>query len=118
MDSVNYIHSAKLHDDWKSYHIAYQMGNIGSEVSRSLKWHEKGNQPRADKAIDRALELFDFTIEANIDNHARLTEILQARDEFCDYFFGGNSYSTDPAKMQKYYDDFAMMLQFASTPKN
>lgn len=85
------------------------MGNIGSEVSRSLKWTAKNNQPRADKAIDRALELFGFTIEANIKNHARLTEILKARDEFCDYFFGANSYHTDPIKMQKYYDGFAMI---------
>lgn len=87
------------------------MGNIGSEVSRSLKWTAKGNIARAEKAIDRALELFDFTIEANIENYACLTEILMARDEFCDYFFGNNFYHTDPVKMQKYYDDFVVMAQ-------
>ena len=112
MGDLNYIHSAETHADWKNHSIAYQMGNIGSEVSRSFKWHAKGNQARADKAIDRALELFDFTVEANIDNHARLTEILKARDEFCDYFFADNSYHTDPAKMQKYYDGFAMMKHY------
>ena len=41
---------------------------------------------------------------------ARLTEILKARDEFCDYFFNHNSYHTDPTKMQKYYDGFAAMI--------
>ena len=91
MAQVKYIHSDELHQNWPNYSIAYQMGNIGSEVSRSLKWVKKGNQKRADVAIDRALELFDFTIEANVKNHARLTEILKAREEFCDYFFGGNS---------------------------
>ena len=111
MAQVKYIHSNELHQNWKNYPIAYQMGNIGSEVSRSLKWVKKGNKKRADVAIDRALELFDFTIEANVKNHARLTEILKAREEFCDYFFGGNSWHTDPTKMQKYYDSFAMMLQ-------
>ena len=114
MAKVNYIHSAEARKDWQTRPIAYQMGNIGSEVSRSLKWTEKGNQARADKAIDRALELFDFTIEANIKNHARLTEILKAREEFCDYFFGDNSYHTDPAKMQKYYDGFAIMYRLSS----
>ena len=113
MDSLNHIHSDAAREDWLTRPITYQMGNIGSEVSRSLKWTEKGNQSRADKAIDRALELFDFTIEANINNHFRLTEILKARDEFCDYFFGGNSYHTDPTKMQKYYDGFVMMTQLA-----
>lgn len=110
---MNYIHSAEARENWLSQPITYQMGNIGSEVSRALKWTEKGNKPRADKAIDRALELFDFTIEANVKNHARLTEILKARDEFCDYFFNHNSYHTDPARMQKYYDGFAMMLQLS-----
>ena len=109
MAELNYIHSAEARKDWQTRPITYQMGNIGSEVSRSLKWTAKGNQARADKAIDRALELFDFTIEANVKNHARLTEILKAREEFYDYFFNGNSYHTDPAKMQKYYDGFAIM---------
>ena len=110
MAQINYIHSEEAHRDWLSKPIAYQMGNIGSEVSRSLKWSAKGNQARADKAIDRALELFDFTIESNSKNHARLTEILKAREEFCNYFFDNNSFHTDPVKMQKYYDGFAMMV--------
>lgn len=113
MANLNYIHSEEAHRDWLKRPITYQMGNIGSEVSRSLKWSKKGNQARADKAIDRALELFDFTIEANLHNHARLTEILKAREEFCDYFFGGNSYRTDPAVMQRYYDGFVMIEQLA-----
>ena len=111
MGEVNQIHSEELRQNWQNYSIAYQMGNIGSEVSRSFKWSEKGNEKRANSAIDRALELFDFTIESNVKNHARLTEILKAREEFCDYFFGGNTWHTDPAKMQKYYDGFAMMMR-------
>lgn len=111
MDNINYIHSEAAREDWLTRPITYQMGNIGSEVSRSLKWIAKGNQARADKAIDRALELFDFTVEANTKNHFRLTEVLKARDEFCDYFFNNNSYHTDPIRMQKYYDGFVMMDQ-------
>ena len=101
MADVNYIHSIEARKDWQTRPITYQMGNIGSEVSRSLKWTEKGNQARADKAIDRALELFDFTIEANIKNHARLTEILKAREEFCDYFFWRQFLSYRPCKDAK-----------------
>jgi hypothetical protein len=111
MDKIAYIHGEELHRKWKDYSIQFQMSNIGSEVSRALKWTAKGNQSRADKAIDRALELYDFTIEANTGNPSRLMEILKAREEFCDYFFNGNSWHTDPAKMQKYYDGFAMMMQ-------
>lgn len=110
MGDLNYIHSPELRAKWPTYSIAYQMGNIGSEVSRSLKWTARGNKHRADISIDRALELFDFTIAANVHNSARLSEILLAREEFCDFFLGGNSWHTDPAKMQKYYDGFAVML--------
>ncbi|MDO4753074.1 MAG: hypothetical protein Q4A36_02500 [Candidatus Saccharibacteria bacterium] len=109
MADLNYIHSKEAREEWQKMPITLQMGNIGSEVSRSLKWTKQGNGLRANSAIDRALELFDFTIEANIKNHARLTEVLKAREEFCDYFFGNNSYHTDPAKMQKYYDGFVMI---------
>ena len=117
MDTVepHYIHSADARSDWLTRPITYQMSNIGSEVSRSLKWTTKGNPARAAKAIDRALELFDFTIEANRHNHPHLTEILKAREEFCDYFFADNSYHTDPAKMQRYYDSFAMIDQLRPT---
>lgn len=115
MADLKYIHGEDVHHEWANYPITYQMGNIGSEVSRALKWQAKNNQSRRGKAIDRALELFDFTIETNTDNHARLTEILKARDEFCDYFFGGNSYQTDPSKMQKYYDGFAILFQHLSS---
>ena len=111
MAELNYIHSRETYDAWKKLPITLQMGNIGSEVSRSLKWTQKNKPARAAKAIDRALELFDFTISANLKNSARLREILIAREEFCDYFFGGNSWHTDPKKMQKYYDGFAMIEQ-------
>lgn len=114
----HYIHSLELRESWGENPIAYQMGNIGSEVSRSLQWTAKGNQHRAAKAIDRALELFDFTIAANVHNHARLTEILLAREEFCDYFFANNSWHTNPAKMQKYYDGFAVMFQSSTQKTN
>ena len=90
MAELNYIHAEEVRKNWDKYPITYQMGNIGSEVSRSLKWAAKNNQERARVAIDRALELFDFTISANIKNPARLREILIAREEFCDYYFGDN----------------------------
>lgn len=87
MTNLNYIHTKEVRDNWGKYSITYQMGNIGSEVFRSLKWTAKNIEERAKVAIDRALELFDFTISANIKNPARLREVLIAREEFCDYFF-------------------------------
>jgi len=94
---------------WEEKSLAYQMGNIGSEVSRSLKNRDK--PARFQGCFDRALELFDFTIDALQQRHefAKLREVCRAREEFCD-FFNGNSFGTNPAKMQAYYDQFVALV--------
>lgn len=100
------VHHVGLEDEWGSKSLEYQMGNIGSEVSRALKSQDK--PARFKGAFERALELFDLTIECGVHKYSRGTmrEICRAREEFCDYF-NGNSYNTDPVKMQRYYDQFA-----------
>ncbi len=101
----NCIHKEMAAGKWAALTLAEQMGNIGSEVSRSLKAKQLGNEKRFQGAFERALELFDLTI-AVTKEPGRLREICRAREEYCDYFLG-HEYHTDPAKMLKYYDDFA-----------
>ena len=99
-----------LEEDWMDRPIAYQMANIGSEVSRSIR--NRGKPARFKGAYERALELFDLTILSLQKQRkvGELREVCRAREEFCDYF-NGNSFGTDVAKMQKYYDEFAMILR-------
>lgn len=108
MDQI--IQHKGIQETWKNQSIAYQMGNIGSEVSRSLK--NKDNPRRFNGCFNRALELFDFTIEALQEkkDFGRLKEVCYAREEFCDYF-NGNSLGTDPEKMQRYYDQFVSLIR-------
>ena len=98
-----------LEDDWMERSIAYQMANIGSEVSRSIKNQDK--PVRFKGAYERALELFDLTMLSLQKQRktGELREVCRAREEFCD-FFNGNSFGTDAKMMQKYYDEFAMIL--------
>lgn len=107
-------HQSLVEDgSWARLSFAEQMGNIGSEVSRSLKWYGKKPE-RFEGAFERALELFDLTIfYLRGKDSAELREICLAREEFCDYFYG-HELHTDPAKMQKYYDDFALKARRAS----
>lgn len=97
-----------LYDSWKTYSLAFQMANIGSEISRSLK--NQTNPMRFQSSFDRALELFDFTIQSEVEKQhvGSLREVCRAREEFCD-FFNGNSYHTKPEIMQRYYDQFACL---------
>lgn len=112
MDTLNCQHKTLANGGWAKLSFCLQMGNIGSEVSRSLKWFGK-NEKRFKVSFERALELFDLTIEAAQDDasssrSAKLKEVCRAREEFCDYFFG-NSWGTDPKKMMRYYDQFAIL---------
>ena len=107
-NGVGFQHKGLANGGWAEIPFNLQMGNIGSEVSRSLKWKEKGNEKRMNASIDRALELFDLSMAFN-KNSAKLKEVCRAREEFCDYFFGGNYFQTDPTKRQRYYDQFVTM---------
>ena len=107
MDSVS--QHKDLFESWKKESLPYQMGNIGSEVSRAIKNRDKPK--RFQGAFERALELFDLTIEClkgDLEKKGALREVCRAREEFCDYF-NGNSFNTDAKKMQRYYDQFALI---------
>lgn len=111
MDTVNCQHKDLAEGRWAEMSFLLQMGNLGSEVSRSLKWFGK-NEKRFVASFERALELFDLTIDAAKDDKsgsrlAKLKEVCRAREEFCDYFMG-NSWGTDGQRMLRYYDEFAM----------
>ncbi len=105
----SYQHKEMAAGRWAEMSLAEQMGNIGSEVSRSLKAQKMGNQERCFRAFDRALELFDLTI-ASQPEPWRLREICRAREEYCDYFLG-NNYRTTAEQMLKYYDGFATLAR-------
>lgn len=111
MDQVGCQHKDLAAGRWAEMSFCLQLGNLGSEVSRSLKWFGK-NEKRFRVSFERALELFDLTIEAAKDDgegsrSAKLKEVCRAREEFCDYFLG-NLWGTDAQKMMRYYDNFAL----------
>ncbi len=112
MGMENCQHKSLAEGGWAKMPFYLQMGNLGSEVSRALKWFGK-NEKRFQVSFERALELFDLTIEAAQDAESgcrggRLKEVCRAREEFCDYFYG-NSWGTNPVKIMRYYDQFAML---------
>ena len=104
------IKNQELYQYWKKQSLPFQIANIGSEVSRSLKNRENPNRFRA--AYERALELFDLTITSETErgHDAGVEEVSLAKAEFCDYF-DKNSLRTDPEKMMRYYDQFAMLIR-------
>jgi len=85
--------------------------NTGGFLSYVL-WQNKSLSffIRRDMALDRALELFNLTVSDARWRH-RLKEILRTRECVCDLFYGGNTYNTSFASLEKYFFQFACAVQ-------
>jgi hypothetical protein len=94
---------------WSRLSLAEQLGNVGSEVSRAVRWQER-NPGVAQGALHRALELLDLTLadRRHQQSRARLREIARAREVVADFFAGENQYGSTPASLQKYFDVYAL----------
>ena len=64
MQVENVQHKTLAAGRWAEMPLSLQMLNIGSEISRANRWKAKGNQAQVERAVFRALELIDLTIEA------------------------------------------------------
>ncbi len=106
------LHPGLASGGFESLTLAEQLGNIGSEVSRALTAAALQNDHRMRSALDRALELFDLTI-GDPKNRGRLKEVCRAREVVCDFFFGGNRYSTTPQSIDRYFTQFALYARRA-----
>ncbi len=97
---------------WQEMEFIEQMANIASEVERSLKWKEKKNTPYAEKAIERALELLDMTLD-DPKNKLRLREIARVREALVDFFYGTNEYGSSAVSWQSYFSNFTFAVRKA-----
>jgi hypothetical protein len=65
---------------------AEQLAHVGSEVDRAMVAWEAHRPDRFEKALARALELFDLTARDDRWRGHRRREILRSREEFCRLF--------------------------------
>lgn len=91
---------------WNDLSLVEQLGNIGSEVERALKWKGKNNPDYSMRAFERALELLDLTLACRAHRH-RLREIARTREILVDYFCGENQFKTTGQSLSAYFLRFA-----------
>jgi hypothetical protein len=109
---MNNIHKSSAESRWFEFTLAEQMGNIGSEVHRSINWFLKKDD-RFQNAFERALELFDLTLE---DKRwiGRYKEICRSREVFCTLLTdSANTPKLDEelTSLDKYFTDFAVLAR-------
>lgn len=100
------LHKELASGRWRVLSLAEQMGNIGSEVGRAGRAQGR-DAARFHGAVDRALELFDFTL-ADTRWRGRLREIGRAYEVFCDAVLGGIEYGSSLADLERYFMQFAI----------
>ncbi len=103
------VHTQLAAGRWSELSFAEQMGNIGSEISRTIGWLKKGNPEQSQRAFFRALELLDLTI--SMSRGPRLRELCRTREALADRYFFDNEYGTTDEIWQRYFDQFAMLVR-------
>lgn len=68
------------HDRWAKLSLFEQMGNIGSEVGRTMNAMQRGDTVAMQGAYYRSLDLIDATV-SSWPSTARRRELLRAREE-------------------------------------
>ena len=100
------LHPSLSVGGWAKLSLVQQLGNVGSEVSRALRWQKK-DAKLFEQAMIRALELMDLSIR-DPRWKGRLKELARARELLCDAWLGGKEYRTDLEGLNRYFFNFAL----------
>lgn len=95
---------------WFALSLAEQLGHVGSEISRALRWHKK-DEGVFNRSIDRALELLDLTIQDKR-WRKRLKELVRTREIICDALFEGKEYKSSFEDLDRHFFHFAVLARF------
>ena len=96
---------------WGEFSLDEQLGNVGSEIHRALRW-KSDDAKHFENAVWRALELLDLTL-ADPRWKKRLKEIARAREVVVDAYLGGNEYGSTFEDLDKYFFQFALAARVA-----
>lgn len=103
------LHSGLASGEWGKMSLAAQLGNVGSEVSRAIRWKDK-DLKLFEGAMTRALELLDLSIRDSRWK-GRLKELTRTRESLCDAWLGGPLYKTKLEDLDRYFFHFALFAR-------
>ena len=94
---------------WIKMSIFDQMGNISSEVGRAINAKQQNDINRLDKAVIRAVDLFDTTIDELIKSKSiRSKEVLRSKEQFLSVITSQNPSPKELNSLDRYFTQFAI----------
>lgn len=93
--------------NWSSLSLAEQLGNIGSEFERAVRWKQENKTDLALKAAQRTLAQLDQTLLDHRHRGPRRAEIARLREEVCRELFSAQLNEPSAAQLQRYFFAFA-----------
>ncbi len=100
-------HTSLAAGRWSSFSLVEQMAHIGGEVERALMWKERQNSEYSRLALDRALELLDFSLD-DPKNRTRTRELARLREALVDSFVGSNLMGSSDNLWRSYFGAFVV----------
>lgn len=102
-------HRSLASGQWDKLSFPEQMGHIGSEIGRSIRWRAKGRENLAWQAFVRSSELLWLSVESAKNYPTRLRELTRARECWFDFFAFENQYRSTGDSFIRYFDQFAKL---------
>ncbi len=94
---------------WATMNIFEQMGNIYSEVGRSIIAKQHNKQRDCDFAVVRAIDLFDATVDDLVKQKSpRTKEVLRAKDQYLHAIYDQSTASNIFADVDRYFMQYAI----------
>lgn len=100
------IHKNLAAGRWNTFPLLDQLANVGTDIERAINWKKRGETEDSEKALQRGLELLNFTI-ADPKNKKRRKELARIKETLLDYFYGDNQYGYSDKAWQQYFYGFA-----------
>src|SRR3989338_7236131 len=100
-------HTSLAQGRWFTFTLSAQLGNVGSEFERAVKWASANDVIRFESALARFLELLDLTIADPLWIGCRRRELLRLRESAISALLEDGTGSAQEG-LKKYFYYFAL----------
>ena len=103
------LHASLVSGRWSTLTLGEQLGNVGSDFERAIRWKQKKQLKLFSSAMARTLELIDLTLADKRWHNHRLQELTRLREEICKELFASQINNQSIHSLQSYFLSMAKL---------